>query len=216
MSKARAVVRSSSGRRQPGYPHVVEPTKARALMFRGAIDPIRRRIVIQLPFVAGALASGMAQAASGRRKGLESSAAATLANWMELLVPGASSAGAVEFVCAQLARPRSLACLTLRYLDWPGSYRAFYERGIAALDALSLAKHARGFAFLTDAQRNDLAADIAAGQVQGWSGPPAGLFYFVSRADAVDVVYGTVRGFARLGVPYRPHIAPPLAWPAAG
>jgi len=29
------------------------------------------------------------------------------------------------------------------------------------------------------------------------------------RSDAVDVVYGTVEGFERLGVPYMPHILPP-------
>ena len=28
----------------------------------------------------------------------------------------------------------------------------------------------------------------------------------------IDVVYGTVEGFARLGVPYMPHILPERSW----
>ena len=39
-----------------------------------------------------------------------------------------------------------------------------------------------------------------------------GLVYSVLRNDAVDVVYGTVEGFARIGVPYLPHILPPRTW----
>jgi len=33
-----------------------------------------------------------------------------------------------------------------------------------------------------------------------------------ARADGVDVVYGTVEGFERLGVPYMPHILPTARW----
>jgi hypothetical protein len=32
------------------------------------------------------------------------------------------------------------------------------------------------------------------------------------RNDAIDVVYGTVEGFARLSVPYMPHILPQRSW----
>ncbi|QDX82842.1 hypothetical protein B9N43_04655 [Denitratisoma sp. DHT3] len=181
---------------------------------RRGVDPLRRRIVVQLPLLAGVLASGMARAAP-RQHRLQPALAATLGAWMEALVPGARQAGGADFVAAQLARPRDRACLTLRYLDWPGPYRAFYEQGIAALDAMAAARHARPFADLDAARRDALAADVASGRASDWSGPPAGLFYFVTRADAVDVVYGTVSGFARLGVPYRPHVAPPLAWPTA-
>jgi hypothetical protein len=35
----------------------------------------------------------------------------------------------------------------------------------------------------------------------------------VLRNDALDVVYGTRRGFASLGVPYMAHILPPTSWP---
>lgn len=178
------------------------------------VDWGRRRALIRIPLLAGALAVGMAQAAT-RRRDFDASAVATLFAWMEVLVPGAGQAGAAQFVAAQLTRPRGRACLTLRYLDWPGSYRTFYEQGIAALDALAKIRYARRFATLGLPERDALVADIVAGRTPDWEGPPGGLFYFVSRADAVDVVYGTVAGFARLGVPYRPHVAPPLVWPAA-
>jgi len=36
--------------------------------------------------------------------------------------------------------------------------------------------------------------------------------YLVLRSDAVDVVYGTMDGYAALGIPYRPHIAPSKRW----
>jgi hypothetical protein len=34
----------------------------------------------------------------------------------------------------------------------------------------------------------------------------------VLRSDAVDVVYGTMEGYASLGIPYMPHIAPTKRW----
>jgi hypothetical protein len=39
-----------------------------------------------------------------------------------------------------------------------------------------------------------------------------GFVYFLLRSDAVDVVYGTVEGYAALGIPYMPHIAPTKRW----
>ena len=47
---------------------------------------------------------------------------------------------------------------------------------------------------------------------EDWSGPPSPFFYFVSRGDAIDVYYGTVEGFERLGIPYMPHIIPIKRW----
>jgi hypothetical protein len=34
----------------------------------------------------------------------------------------------------------------------------------------------------------------------------------VLRADAVDVVYGTMEGYEALGIPYMAHIAPDKRW----
>ena len=49
-------------------------------------------------------------------------------------------------------------------------------------------------------------------KLDGWKGPAAGFVYFLLRSDAVDVVYGTMDGYAHLGVPYQPHIAPTRSW----
>ena len=37
---------------------------------------------------------------------------------------------------------------------------------------------------------------------------PGGFVYTVIRSDAIDVVYGTMDGYAAVGMPYMPHIAP--------
>jgi len=67
-------------------------------------------------------------------------------------------------------------------------------------------------AALPQEKRNDFVEQFRQKVPDGWSGPPSPFFYFVSRADAVDVFYGTVEGFARLGIPYMPHIAPLKRW----
>ena len=65
---------------------------------------------------------------------------------------------------------------------------------------------------LDTAHGTTVVTSMAGGQPQAWTGPPAGLFYFTLRSDAIDVVYGTQRGFENLGVPYMAHIAPPSRW----
>ena len=49
-------------------------------------------------------------------------------------------------------------------------------------------------------------------RIEGWQGPAGGFVYTVLRNDAIDVVYGTMEGYAALGVPYMPHIAPTKRW----
>ena len=43
-------------------------------------------------------------------------------------------------------------------------------------------------------------------------GPASPFVFGVLRSDAVDVVYGTMEGYAALGIPYMPHIAPTQKW----
>ena len=45
-------------------------------------------------------------------------------------------------------------------------------------------------------------------KIDGWQGPAGPFVYLILRSDAVDVVYGTVEGYATLGIPYMPHIVP--------
>ena len=49
-------------------------------------------------------------------------------------------------------------------------------------------------------------------KIEGWAGKPGALIYAVLRADAVDVVYGTMEGYESLGIPYMPHIPPEKRW----
>jgi hypothetical protein len=128
----------------------------------------------------------------------------------DVLLPGASAAGIANFVDAQLAKPDPL--LIVRYFDWPGPLTDFYSKGLAALDKASQAGNGATFAKATPEQRTTLMGTFLGGDVAGWDGPPAPLFYLAVRGDAVDVVYGTVEGFKRLDVPYMPHILPEERW----
>lgn len=133
--------------------------------------------------------------------------------WLEALVPGAAQAGAADYLQAQLALPRDHSALFLRYMDWPGDYRAFYRDGIRAVDVLAQVRHGQGFAELDAAARGALVGEIAAGAPSPWVGPPAGLFYFVCKADGADLVFGTHAGFKQLGLDYRAHVEPAGVWP---
>ncbi|MFM1770370.1 MAG: hypothetical protein RJA22_2899 [Verrucomicrobiota bacterium] len=128
----------------------------------------------------------------------------------DTLLPGAAAAGIAHYIDRQLASDTPL--LMLKYLDFPMAFLDFYRQGLAALEALAQRRLQRSFADLTAAQRTDLVRVISGANPDGWNGPPAPLFYFATRSDAVDVVYGTPEGFGKLGVPYLPHIAPRQKW----
>ena len=129
----------------------------------------------------------------------------------EALLPGARLAGIAHYVDDQLGRERPL--LILKYLDYEGSYGDFYRQGLAALDRLSLSQNKKSFADSSAAQKTETLKSISSAQPAGWgSGPPAPLFFYATRSDAVDVFYGTQSGFKRLEIPYLAHIAPPKDW----
>jgi len=129
----------------------------------------------------------------------------------EALLPGARLAGIAHYVDDQLGRERPL--LILKYLDYDGSYGDFYRQGLAALDRLSLAQNKKSFVDSSAAQKTETLKSISSAQPKEWgSGPPAPLFFYATRSDAVDVFYGTQSGFARLSIPYLAHIAPPKDW----
>jgi len=134
----------------------------------------------------------------------------------EALAPGARDNGIAHFVDQQLSVAANDALLMIKYFNVPPPYADFYRAGLAALDGYSRAVHDKAFTALTDAETtavvDALVASLGGTTPEGWQGPPAVLVYFAVRADAVDVVYGTVEGFERLGVPYMPHILPPEKW----
>lgn len=128
----------------------------------------------------------------------------------DTLLPGAAKAGIVHFVDDQLGRDHPL--LLLGYLDYTGPFLDFYQQGLRGLEAVSTARHEKGFDKISSEQRTALVGEMSTGNPPEWKGPPAPLFYFATRGDALDVVYGTKEGFERLAVPYMEHILPPAKW----
>jgi hypothetical protein len=139
--------------------------------------------------------------------------AATLDAMGEALVPGAKQAGITNFVDQQLSIPAEQALLEARIMNVHPPYANFYRAALAAIDGASRAKHgSRGFAQLDAAEQHDFIDLMRQNKLEGWKGPGAGFVYFLLRTDAVDVVYGTMDGYANLGVPYQAHIAPTRSW----
>ena len=131
--------------------------------------------------------------------------------WCDVLVIGASQAGVTRFVDKYLASPYAETLLFLKYFE-NVPLDAFYLLGIAGINEESNAQYAKSFLALTDEERRSIVEAAATSSTRVWRDPDPSLFYFVSRADAVDVVYGTVAGFRSLGVSYLAHIRPPYPW----
>ena len=140
---------------------------------------------------------------------LSTAALVTLSAFGEALVPGARTAGIAAYIDASLARTDGGSMLMIRYLDVLPPHRDFYETGLAALETYSQSRFGRAFAALTEDDAHALVGAIAKDNPPGWTGPPAPLFYFAVRADAVDIVYGTKAGMEALDIPYLAHIEPP-------
>lgn len=136
----------------------------------------------------------------------------TLEAFGEVLLPGARVEGIAHFVDHHISNDPADSLLMLRYMDVPPPYAPFYQAGLAALDVYCRRAHGKLFAELDAGQAGEVVKAISAAPPAGWQGPPSPLFYFVVRSDAVDVVYGTEKGFERLGIPYMPHLLPDTKW----
>lgn len=130
----------------------------------------------------------------------------------EVLAPGAGAGGIVHYIDSQLAKPPAESLLMIRYLGVAAPHDGFYKAGLAALDGLARARFDEDFAALGKDRATALVKEISGAVPDGWRGPPAPFVYFVVRADAIDVVYGTMEGFKKMGVPYMAHIEPPKGW----
>ena len=128
----------------------------------------------------------------------------------EIVLPGASRAGIVRYVERQLKSEAPL--LFLRYLDYTDDCISFYRDGLQALDTFSESQYGAVFPNLTGTKQTDLVSRLSQASPPGWNGPPSPLFYFVVRNDAVDVYYGTQKGFGKLDMPYLALIPPPRKW----
>jgi len=131
----------------------------------------------------------------------------------ETLVPGARDAGLSHFVDQQISGPPEEALLEARILNVRPPYANFYRAALRAVDGASRAQYGgRPFAQLSESERIEFIDAMRQNKAGGWQGPPGPFVYLIMRSDAVDVVYGTMDGYSKLGIPYMPHIAPEKRW----
>ena len=153
-----------------------------------------------------------AQAAGIALQVLTEAEADTLAALAEAMVPGARTAGIVHYLDKQCAASTQDCLLMVRYLGVAAPYLDFYRAALTAANQAAIATHGTALSALSQPQAAQLVGEISQGNPAFWDGPPAAFFYFVLRADAIDVVYGTKAGFAKLDIPYSAHIAPTQDW----
>jgi hypothetical protein len=153
-----------------------------------------------------------AQAQNIPLRTLSTEQAATLGAMGEALVPGAKDAGIVDFVDQQISAPPEEALLQARILNVRPPYANFYRAALGAIDGASERTKGKKFAQLTADEQHDFIGQMRINKIDGWQGPPGPFIFNVLRSDAVDVVYNTMEGYAMLGVPYMPHIAPTKKW----
>jgi hypothetical protein len=187
------------------------------------MDPIERRVFMQGAMI-GALAFTVegvetlltprqAQAQGLALRTLQPDEAKTLGAVGEALVPGARAAGIVQFVDQQISIPPEQALLEARIMNVRPPYANFYRAALGAIDRASKARNGgHGFAELDAGAQHAFIDALRQNKIEGWQGPGGPFVYFLLRTDAVDVVYGTMEGYASLGVPYMPHIAPTRSW----
>src|SRR5947209_20423090 len=131
----------------------------------------------------------------------------------ETLVPGARQAGISHFVDQQLSIPAEEALLEARILNVRPPFANFYRAALGAVDRASQAlSNGQPFAKLGETEQRSFVDNMRQNKIEGWQGPGGPFVYLVLRSDAVDVVYGTMEGYASLGIPYMPHIAPTKRW----
>lgn len=177
---------------------------------------ILKRSGLLLTFGAGAGTLLLSPAQAKKKKldygVLTSAEVETLESIGNILHQDAAESGLAHFIDNQLAADSNECLLIVKYFNVPQPYADFYRAGLQALNSLAQARHSKRFAKLSEEQATAMVREIGGTVPDGWEGPPAPLFYIVVRSDVVDVVYGTVEGFERLGIPYMPHIMPASPW----
>ena len=138
--------------------------------------------------------------------------AATLEAICEAIVPGSQSAGIAAFVDYQLAETTRDALLMGRYLGLEPPFAPFYQQGLAAAHQAAQKQFDRDWSQLNPSQTSSLIDQMFNDAIADWPAAPASFLFFVWRADACDVVYGTQSGSEAIGMPYMAHIAPSNKW----
>jgi hypothetical protein len=130
----------------------------------------------------------------------------------ETLVPGARQAGIAHFIDHQISVPADEALLQARIFNVRPPFANFYRAALGAIDRGSEKVYARKFAALSAAEQREFVNNMRQNKIEPWTGPSGGFIYTLLRSDAVDVVYGTMEGYAALGIPYQAHIEPTNRW----
>ncbi|MFK8050100.1 MAG: gluconate 2-dehydrogenase subunit 3 family protein [Halioglobus sp.] len=185
------------------------------------MDPVRRKFLkesgigIVVATIAGPhllLSPAEAKAKSIPPKILSTSEFQTLEAVADVLLPGSVQAGVVHFIDEQLTRDPNDCLLVARYFHVEPPYAEFYKASVRALDAYAQVKHSKKFDQLNSGLQDQLVGSLFPEQPEGWQGPPSPAVYLCLRNDVVDSMYGTMEGFAKLGIPYLAHIEPPANW----
>jgi hypothetical protein len=178
-------------------------------------------------FVKGATLSALAftvggaeivmTAAQARARGvpfrlLDAHEGETLEALGETLVPQARESGIAHFIDQQISVPAHECLLQARIFNVRPPFAELYRDAITTVDNGSRKAFGRDFAQLSAVDQREFVNLMRQNKVEGWIGRPAAMVYAVLRADAVDVVYGTMEGYEALGIPYMPHIAPEKRW----
>ena len=130
----------------------------------------------------------------------------------ETLVPNAREAGIAHYIDQQLSVPAQESLLQARIFNFRPPFAEFYRNAIVTIDDSSRKSFGKEFAQLTSTDQREFVDRMRQNKIEDWKGRPAALAYSVLRADAVDVVYGTMEGYEALGIPYMAHIAPEKRW----
>jgi len=130
----------------------------------------------------------------------------------ETLVPRAREAGIAHYIDQQLSVPPQESLLQARIFNFRPPFADFYRSTIVTIDEASRKMFGKEFAQASSKDQHDFVDRLRQNKIEDWKGRPASLTYAVLRADAVDVVYGTMEGYQALGIPYMAHIAPDKRW----
>ena len=130
----------------------------------------------------------------------------------ETLVPNAREAGIAHYIDQQLSVPPQESLLQARIFNFRPPFAEFYRTTIATIDDSSRKLFGKEFAQVPARDQREFVDRMRQNKIEDWKGRPAALAYSVLRADAVDVVYGTMEGYEALGIPYMAHIAPERRW----
>jgi hypothetical protein len=143
---------------------------------------------------------------------LDEEQAKVIEAFAEFIVPGCTEAGLVHFIDHQLNEDPDDCMLILKFFGLPPPYLDFYVSGLDTISKLSEQRYKKPVLQLEQNELAKIAEYVATPDRVSDDGYPLFLFYMCLRSDAVDMVYGTPRGFEKLNIPYMAHIEPPEGW----